>query len=76
MKSLLVVDFFNPYKMKFILFLNLFFSGQIAFDNDNLYTLHVEGIVYEHACYGEIMNFIETNEFAYDDNLCECGELE
>jgi hypothetical protein len=22
------------------------------------------------------MNFIETNEFAYDDNLCECGELE
>ena len=62
--------------MKFILFLNMFFSGQIASDNDNLYTLCVEGIVYEHVCYGEVMNFIETNAFAYDDNLCECGELE
>jgi predicted proteasome-type protease len=62
--------------MKFILFLNLLFSGQIASDSDNLYTLYANGEVYEHACYGEVMNFIETNEFAYDDNLCECGELE
>ncbi len=62
--------------MKFILFLNLFFSGQIAPDSDNLYTLRVEGIVYEHACFGEVMNYLETNEFVYNDFLCECGELE
>lgn len=64
--------------MKFILFLNLFFSGQIASDSDseNLYTLRIDGEVYEHVCYGEIMNFIEANEFVYNDNLCECGELE
>ena len=62
--------------MKFILFLNLFFSGQIAPDNDNLYTLYVEEIVYEHVCIGEIMDYIETGNFHYDDNLCECGELE
>jgi hypothetical protein len=62
--------------MKFILFLNLFFSGQIALDSDNLYTLRSEGEVYEHVCYGEIMNYLEANEFVYNDNLCECGELE
>ena len=62
--------------MKFILFLNLFFSGQIALDSDNLYTLCVEEIVYEHVCYGEVMNYLEANEFVYNDNLCECGELE
>jgi hypothetical protein len=54
----------------------MFFSGQIASDNNNLYTLRANGEVYEHVCYGEVMNFIETNAFAYDDNLCECGELE
>lgn len=62
--------------MKFILLLNLFFSGQIASDSDNLYTLRIKGEVYEHVCYGELMNYLEANEFVYDDNLCECGELE
>ena len=62
--------------MKFILLLNLIFSGQIALDSDNLYTLRIKGEVYEYVCYGELMNYLEANEFVYDDNLCECGELE
>jgi hypothetical protein len=32
--------------------------------------------VYENACYGEVIHWIDSEEFKYDDFLCECGELE
>jgi hypothetical protein len=43
---------------------------------DGLYTIHAsDNTVVEYACYGELMNWLETGSFAYDDNLCACGEL-
>jgi hypothetical protein len=43
---------------------------------DGLYTIHTsESNVIEYACEGEVLAYIETGVFAYDDNLCNAGEL-
>lgn len=44
---------------------------------DGLYTIHTtESSVIEYACEGEVLAYIETGVFAYDDNLCQAGEVE
>jgi hypothetical protein len=44
---------------------------------DGLYTIHTnESSVIEYACEGEVLGYIETGVFRYDDNLCQAGELE
>jgi hypothetical protein len=45
-----------------------------------LYAIHIDvnnqyDWVYT-VCEGELYQWLETGEFHYDDNLCECGELE
>jgi hypothetical protein len=45
-----------------------------------LYNIHIDvnnqyDWVYD-ACEGEVYQWLETGVFTYDDNLCECGELE
>ena len=45
-----------------------------------LYAIHIDvnnqyDWVYA-VCEGELYQWLETGEFTYDDNLCECGELE
>jgi hypothetical protein len=45
-----------------------------------LYDIHIDETnqydwVYD-ACQGEVYQWLETGVFTYDDNLCECGELE
>lgn len=49
-------------------------SGRIQESND-LYVVHTETSTYEFACKGEVLRWIETGEFAYNDSLCKCGEL-
>jgi hypothetical protein len=44
---------------------------------DGLYTIHTpESSVIEYACEGEVLSYIETGVFMYDDNLCKAGEIE
>jgi len=44
---------------------------------DGLYTIHTsESFVIEYACEGEVLSYIETGVFMYDDNLCKAGEIE
>ena len=44
---------------------------------DGLYTIHTSvSSVIEYACEGEVLAYIETGVFRYDDNLCKAGELE
>jgi hypothetical protein len=43
---------------------------------DNLYTVHAESDTYEFACEGEVLKWVETGTFVYDDSLCACGELQ
>lgn len=44
---------------------------------DGLYTIHTsESSVIEYACEGEVLEYIETGVFRYDDNLAKPGELE
>ena len=44
---------------------------------DGLYTIHIpESSVIEYACEGEVLAYIETGVFMYDDNLCQAGEIE
>jgi hypothetical protein len=46
-------------------------------EGDGLYTLSTsDGCTYEYACKGEVVAYFEYGVFMYDDNLCECGELE
>ncbi len=49
-------------------------SGRIQESND-LYVVHTETSTYEFACKGEVLRWIETGEFVYNDSLCKCGEL-
>lgn len=43
---------------------------------DGLYTIYTpESSVIEYACEGEVLAYIETGVFRYDDNLCKAGEL-
>ena len=60
---------------KLILFIYLL-TGKVE-QVDGLYTIHtVESSVIEYACKGEVLEYIETGVFRYDDNLCQAGELE
>jgi hypothetical protein len=49
-------------------------SGRVQ-QVDDLYSVHANATTYEFACEGEVLRWIETGEFLYDDNLCKCGEL-
>lgn len=44
--------------------------------NDGLYTVRTNKHIYEYACKGEVMAWIETGEFKFNDQLCEAGELQ
>jgi hypothetical protein len=58
-------------------FIHLLVNTTIVADSDGLYTLSTsDGCTYEHACIGEVVSYFEYGVFMYDDNLCECGELE
>lgn len=60
---------------KFILFIYLL-TGKVE-QVDGLYTIYTpESSVIEYACEGEVLAYIETGVFRYDDNLCQAGELE
>jgi hypothetical protein len=59
---------------KFIMLFYLL-SGRVQ-EADNLYVVHTETATYDFACEGEVLRWIETGTFTYDDFLCECGELE
>lgn len=59
-------------KLIFILFLS---NGTIQ-ENEGLYTVHTDAATYENACKGEVMQWIESGNFEYNDFLCDCGELE
>jgi len=57
--------------------IHLLVNTTIQPTDDGLYTLRTtEGKVYESACKGEVMAYLETGVFKYNDMLCECGELE
>jgi len=59
---------------KLILFLYLL-TGKVE-SVDVLYTTPTtESSVIEYACEGELLSYIETGVFIYDDNLCYAGEL-
>lgn len=59
------------------IFIHLLVSTTITRDTDLLYTLSTtDGCTYEYACKGEVVAYFEYGVFMYDDNLCECGELE
>jgi hypothetical protein len=49
-------------------------SGRVQ-QVDDLYSVHANNTIYEFACEGEVLRWIETGTFSYDDNLCKCGEL-
>ena len=60
---------------KLILFMYLL-TGKVE-KVDGLYNIHTpESSVIEYACEGEVLAYIETGVFRYDDNLCKAGELE
>ena len=60
---------------KVILFLYLL-TGKVE-KVDGLYIIHTsESSVIEYACEGEVLLYIETGVFMYDDNLAKPGELE
>lgn len=51
-------------------------TGQVE-KVDGLYTIYTpESSVIEYACEGEVLAYIETGVFMYDDNLCQAGEIE
>lgn len=50
-------------------------SGRIE-KTENLYVVHTETATYEYACEGEVLAWIETGEFTYNDFLCQCGEIQ
>jgi hypothetical protein len=65
--------------MKSLLLAFYLMTGRVE-QNGPLYAIHIDtnnqyDWVY-FACEGELYNWLETGEFIYDDNLCECGELE
>lgn len=60
---------------KFILLIYLL-TGKVE-KVDGLYTIHTsESSIIEYACEGEVLLYIETGVFMYDDNLAKPGELE
>jgi len=63
--------------LKIFTLIHLLVNTTIEQDSDGLYTLSTsDGCVYEYACAGEVSAYFEYGVFMYDDNLCECGELE
>lgn len=62
--------------MSKILFVLYLLSGKIE-KVDGLYTIHTpEKSVIEYACKGEVLHYIETGEFHYDDFLCKSSEVD
>ena len=68
----------NTYTMLHLYtFIHLLVNTTIISTSDGLYTLSTsDGCTYEYACQGEVVAYFEYGVFMYDDNLCECGELE
>jgi hypothetical protein len=55
-----------------ILFFFALLRGEISPAEGGLYTIGLN----EFVCYGEALEYIRTGVFQYNDELCECGELE
>jgi hypothetical protein len=63
--------------LKIFTLIHLLVNTTIVSTSDGLYTLSTsDGCTYEYACQGEVLAYFEYGVFMYDDNLCECGELE
>ena len=63
--------------LKIFTLIHLLVNTTIVSTSDGLYTLSTsDGCTYEYACKGEVLAYFEYGVFMYDDNLCECGELE
>jgi len=56
-------------KMAKIILVLYILCGKVV-HTDQGYTIVEEGIDY--ACEGEVINWIETGSFKYDDFLCDC----
>ena len=62
--------------MSKLILLMYLITGQVE-KVDGLYTIYIpESSVIEYACEGEVLAYIETGVFMYDDNLCQAGEIE
>jgi hypothetical protein len=62
--------------MNYLLLYFYLMTGMVTKNEDGLYDIHSPNtVVIESACEGEVLLWIETGEFAYDDNLCRAGEL-
>lgn len=63
--------------LKIFTLIHLLVNTTITPTSDGLYTLSTsDGCTYEYACKGEVLAYFEYGVFMYNDNLCECGELE
>jgi hypothetical protein len=65
--------------MKSLMLMFYLMTGKVE-KTGQLYAIHIDtnnpyDWVYT-VCEGELYNWLETGVFTYDDNLCECGELE
>lgn len=61
--------------MSKVLFFIYLLTGKIE-RVDGLYTIYTpESSVIEYACKGEVLHYLETGVFIYDDFLCQAGEL-
>jgi hypothetical protein len=65
--------------MKSLMLMFYLMTGRVE-HTGMLYAIHINvnnqyDWVYA-ACEGEVYQWLETGVFTYDDNLCECGELE
>jgi hypothetical protein len=65
--------------MKSLMLFCYLLTGRVE-QNGPLYNIHIdESNQYDwvyNVCRGELFNWLETGTFEYDDNLCNCGELE
>ena len=62
--------------LKTYLLIHLLSTSTITPTEDGLYTLTTpEGKVYEYACKGEVISYLETGTFKYDERLCTNAEL-
>jgi hypothetical protein len=52
-------------------------TGKVEKNESGLYNVHTNtSSVIESACKYEVIQWIKTKEFKYDDNLCEAGEIQ
>jgi hypothetical protein len=51
-------------------------TGKVEKNESGLYDVHTNtSSVIESACKYEVIEWIKTGKFRYDDNLCEAGEI-